>query len=371
MKLCAFVYCRVAVQIMVMLTLGLGMAFAAPAEDVEHWEQLMTGSMKALKQSHLDESIRLCEQALKVAGEFGTNDTHLARSLTFRAEIYLWEKKNDLAEQTFKAAVASCEKAVGTNGSAVVHPLSSLANYYYFVVARYDQVVPLFQRILKIVENTPDRNNRDFIMWSRNLGLLYQQMGQYSKAEPLFQQAVALAEKTDAEWLPHELLTFADFYRVWGKYEQAEALATRALAIREKALTPAGGIDAQLDLAVSLDGLGAIYLAWGRPGKAESSYRRSMGIIEKFMSPEQADLTPRLTGLAAALRAEGKYDQADPLYERALAITEKNVGTNEVEVAAILEKRAALLKDMKKPGEAQALSARAEAIRKQNAARTN
>lgn len=329
----------------------------------------MTGTMKALKANNVPESVRLCDEAIGLAGKFGPADTRLSQSQVLRAEVYMWEKKNDLAEQTFKQAIASCEKAVGSNDVALVHPLSSLANFYYFVVVRYDQVIPLFQRILNIVETAPQRNNRDLIMWSRNLGMVYQQTGRYAEGEPLFKQAVALAEQTDAEWLPHELMTSADFYRAWGKYDQAEAQARRALAIREKALAPAGGIDAQLDVAVCLNGLGAIYLAWAKPDKAEAAYRRSLTMIQTFMSPDQADLVPHLEGLAAAFRAQGKYDQAEPLYQRALAITEKNLGADNLNTAALLEKYAGLLKDMKKPAEAKALLDRAETIRKQNAAR--
>lgn len=371
MKLRAHLNCRMLVLAFAVLALCLGAGSPPNTEETQKWEQLMTDTMKALRANNVAESARLCDEAIGMAGKFGPADTRLSQSQVLRAEVYMWEKKNDLAEQTFKLAVASCEKAVGSNNVALVHPLSSLANFYYFVVVRYDQVVPLFQRILNIVENAPARNNRDIIMWSRNLGMVYQQTGRYAEGEPMFKRAVALAEQTDAEWLPHELLTSADFYRAWGKYDQAEALAKRALAIREMALMPAGGIDAQLDVAVCLNGLGAIYLAWAKPDKAEAAYRRSLAMIQTFMSADQADLAPPLEGLAAALRAQGKYDQAEPLYQRALAITEKNLGADNLNTAVLLEKYAGLLKDMKKPAEAKNLQERAETIRKQNAARSN
>jgi tetratricopeptide (TPR) repeat protein len=350
-------------------TLCLGAVSPPNPEETQKWEQLMTGTMKALRGNNVSESVRLCDEAIRLAGKFGPADTRLSQSQVLRAEVYMWEKRNDLAEQTFKQAIASCENAAGSNDVALVHPLSSLANFYFFVAVRYDQVIPLFQRILNIVENAPQRNNRDIIMWSRNLGMVYQKTGRYAEGEPLFKQAVALSEQTDAEWLPHELLTSADFYRAWGKYDQAEGQAKRALAIREQALQPAGGIDAQLDVAVCLNGLGAIYLAGGKPDKAEAADRRALNMIQTFMSPDQADLEPYLEGLAAALRAQGKYDQAEPLYQRALAITGKNLGADNLDTAALLEKYAGLLKDMKRPAEAKALLERAKMIRDKNTAR--
>ena len=354
-----------------LLALCLGAGPAPVPDPSQQWEQLMTGAMKSLRANNVAEAVRQSEEAVRLAGQFGPQDTKLSRSQVLRAEVYMWEKKNDLAEQTFQRAVASCERAAGSNDVALVHPLSSLANFYYFVVARYDLVAPLFQRILNIVQNAPQPNPRDVILWSRNLGLIYQQTGKYAQGEPLFKRAVALAEQSDAEWLPHELLTAADFYRAWGKHDQAEALAKRALAIREKALTPEGGIDAQLDVAVCLNGLGTNYLAWGKPDRAEAAYRRSLALVETFMSADQADLTPYLEGLAAALRAQGKYEPAEPLYRRALAITLKNVGANDPHAAALLEQYAGLLEDMKKPAEAKSFRERAAAIRRQNAAPPN
>ena len=368
MKRCALWHRRLPVLAFALLTLCLGAGSSPGPEEIRQWEQLMTGTTKALRANNVAESVRLCDEAIDLAGKFGPADTRLSQSQVLRAEVYMWQKKNDLAEQTFKLAIASCEKAAGSNAVVMVHPLSSLANFYYFVVARYDQVVPLFQRILNIVENAPSPNRRDIIMWSRNLGMVYQKLGRYPQGEPLFKRAVTLAEQSDAEWLPYELLTSADFYRAWGKYDQAEAQAKRALALREKALQPAAGIDAQLDVAVCLNGLGEIYLAWSKPDKAEAAYRRSLAMVQTFMSPDQADLTPHLAGLAAALRAQGKFDQAEPLYQRALAITEKNGGADSPSTAVLLEKYAGLLDEMKKSAEAQTLRQRAEKIRQQNAA---
>lgn len=368
MKLRPRLNIRMPVFALVLLVVYLGAGSAPPTDEVQKWQQLMTGTVKALRANNVAEAVRLSDEAVSMAGKFGPTDTRLSQSQVLRAEVYMWQKKNDLAEQTFKLAIASCEKAAGSNSLTLVHPLSSLANFYYFVAVRYDQVIPLFERILNLVENAPQRNNRDIIMWSRNLGMVYQQMGRYAQGEPLFKRAVSLAEQSDAEWLPHELLNSADFYRAWGKYSEAEAQAKRALAIREKALQPVGGIDAQLDVAVCLNGLGAIYLAWPKPDKAEAAYRRSLAMIQTFMSPDQADLTPHLEGLAAALCAQGKYDEAEPLYRRALTVTEKNLGANSPNTAGLLEKYAGLLKDMKKPAEAKAMQERAEKIRKQNAA---
>jgi tetratricopeptide (TPR) repeat protein len=338
---------------------------AAPPPDVQAWEQLMNGSVRALKSNQLDEAIAQCERALDMAGGFGERDTHRARSLVLRAEIFLWQKQHDRAEALFQSAVATCEKAVGPDDLEMVHPLTSLANYYYYVAVRYGNVAALFERILGIVEKAPGHDEHQTIMWRRNLGLIYQQMGRFEQAEPLFAKAVASAEKADPAWVPHELLTMAEFYRTWGKFEPAEAAAARALAIRESALAAApDNVDAKLDLAVSLDALGAIYVSSKRGKEATKVCRRSLALVETFMTPDQPDLVPRLMGLAEALRADGSFAESDEMFQRALAVTEKNLGAVSREYTTLLKQYAGLLREAGKPDAAASAEARSSELQK-------
>jgi tetratricopeptide (TPR) repeat protein len=336
---------------------------AVDTAATNEWERLSGNAIRSMRDNDLPMAVRFCNRAMALAATFGPADTHYSRSQVLRAELYLWENKYDQAEQLFKEAVATCEKAAGTNSLELVHPLSSLANYYYYVSPHLDRVAALFERILRIVESAPTPRSRDRIMWSRNLGKVYQEMKNYSRAEPLFKKTVTLCEKQDAEWLPYELLTSADFYRDWGKTRRAESLARRALKIREKAL-PTGGVDAQIAVTVCLANLGATALAAHKPKEAEAAFRRSVGILEKAM-PEESELIPHEVGLAEALGAQRQFEEAVRLYERALAIAAKNQIAESREMAGVLEKYGALLQEANRTEEAQARFAKAKAIRTQ------
>jgi tetratricopeptide (TPR) repeat protein len=314
----------------------------AAAQDIHSWDSLMLNASKALKGNKLDESIGYCDQALKLARSFGASDTHFSRSQVLRAEIYMWQKRNDLAEQSFKDAVASCEKAAGPSGQEMVYPLASLGNYYYYYDVHLDRVASLNERILDIVEHAPAPDDRDIVMWSRNLAIVYQQMGRNDQAERLYNEAVARAGKSLPDWLPHELLTTADFYKTWGKCEQAEAMASRALTIREKALAANDSVDARLDLVVTLDEMGAIDEAWGKLDRAESHFRRSLALAVTFMKADQADLLPRVSNLATVLADRKNYAEADLLLQRAEMIAKANFASDSPEVAAVVARRDAL-----------------------------
>ena len=361
---------RRALGALILLVASLSRLPAAPADAVQKWDALMNESVKALKINRLGDAIRRCEEASGLAREFGPDDTHLARSEVLRAEIFMWEKDNPRAEAMFKQAVATCERAVGREHPEVVHPLVSLANFYYFVDVHYDRVAALFERVLGIVERTPAHDPRQEILWCRNLGLVYQQMSRFDRAEPLFNRAVDLAAKADPMWLPHEQLTAAAFYRAWGKTDRAATLAERALAQREQVLMVAPqDADAKLDLAVTLDELTEIHLVAADPDAAEKTARRSLAVVESFMAPDQPELVPRLAGLATALQAGARYAEALPLMERAIGLAEKNLGPTSAELAPLLAKYASLLQAMKRPADAAQAQARADSIRQQSAAR--
>ena len=74
-----------------------------------------------------------------------------------------------------------------------------------------------------------------------NLAGLYRDQGKYAEAEPLFQRALAIRERTLGPEHPEaarSLQNLAVLYNDQGKYAEAEPLYQRSLAILEKALGP-------------------------------------------------------------------------------------------------------------------------------------
>ena len=71
-----------------------------------------------------------------------------------------------------------------------------------------------------------------------NLAALYQAMGDYAKAEPLYQEALRIRQKVLGPEHPDtatSLNNLAELYQEMGEYAKAEPLYQEALRIREKA----------------------------------------------------------------------------------------------------------------------------------------
>jgi tetratricopeptide (TPR) repeat protein len=150
--------------------------------------------------------------------------------------------------------------------------------------AFWQLISPLYEEMLKVLEQKLGPEHLDVATTLNNLALLYYKMGDYEKALPLYQRALDIREKVLGPQHPDVATTLnnlAGFYDNMGDYEQALPLYQRALDISEKALGPQ-----HPDVANSLNNLAALYDNMGDYEKALPLYRRALGISEKVLGPQ-------------------------------------------------------------------------------------
>ncbi|MDP3284559.1 MAG: CHAT domain-containing protein, partial [Desulfobacterales bacterium] len=122
-----------------------------------------------------------------------------------------------------------------------------------------------------------------------------------------------------------------------GDYSKAEPLYKRALAVAEKVLGPE-----HPNTALSLNNLAMLYESLGDYSKAEPLYKRALAINEKVLGPEHPDTAQSLNNIAGLYCSLGDYSKAEPLYKRALAIKEKVLGSEHPDTAISLNNIAGL-----------------------------
>lgn len=282
------------------------------------WEQLMGRSVQARKAGAVREAELLLQQAVNVSATFGPHDMRRPHTRMGQAEFYLWSGQPALAEQAYREAVTIGESTGGADHPEMVSLLEGLANFYYHR-ARYDEVAPLYSRILEIVRVATPRDPHEEARRLRNLGQVQQLRGKYAEAEPHFLHALRLVE-TSQKRTPGETAEYlqaaAECYRAWERAMLAEPLAARALELIEDLSGP----DA-LDVVPYLETLAGASLESGHPQRAVVLYERAIAIVERVSGTEHSDLAPYLLGLSVALRKQGKQQQADVHSERATRIT--------------------------------------------------
>ena len=159
------------------------------------------------------------------------------------------------------------------------------------------------------------------------------------------------------------LSNLAVVYDTKGDYARAEPLYQRALAILEKALGPD-----HPDVAKPLNNLAMLYKQKGDYARAETLYQRSLAILEKALGPEHAEVAKALNNLAECYRETGDYARAEPLYQRALVIREKALGPHHPEFATSLHNLATISLGKGDPARAVAAARRAADLEDRNAA---
>jgi tetratricopeptide (TPR) repeat protein len=172
------------------------------------------------------------------------------------------------------------------------------------------------------------------------LGTLYRMQGRYQEAEPLFQQAIALAEDAfgpDDLEVSSTLNNLAILYKYTGHFVQAQSLYRRALRITVAHLGPD-----HPEVASIYHNLGGLEHARGRYRRAEPLARQAVAMREQALGPDHPAVAADIAALAAILDGQGKFDASVPLYHRALSIFEATFGPDHYEIAVNLNNLAVI-----------------------------
>jgi tetratricopeptide (TPR) repeat protein len=177
-----------------------------------------------------------------------------------------------------------------------------------------------------------------YLTW---LSLLYQDLGQYAKAEPLFQRSLRIFEAQngkDHTEVATGLNNLAVLYKDMGKCAQAEPLFRRRLRIYEDNLGPD-----HVSVALSLDNLAQLYRLMSQYAQAERLFQRGLQIREAQPVKDHPHLATNLSNLAWLYKDQGRYAQAEPLFRRSLRIYEAKLGQDHPDAVQSLQLLAELL----------------------------
>ena len=184
--------------------------------------------------------------------------------------------------------------------------------------------------------------------------------GRYDEAEPLYREAIEIAEATLGKEHPAyatNLNNLAELLRATGRFGEAEPLYRQAMAIREATLGKK-----HPDYAADLNNLALLLRAIERYDEAEPLYREAIEIAEATLGKEHPTYATNLNNLAGLLRATERFDEAEPLYRQSMAITKAKLGKDHPHYAARLNNLAVLYAQMERLDEALPLVEQALAI---------
>jgi CHAT domain-containing protein/Flp pilus assembly protein TadD len=169
-------------------------------------------------------------------------------------------------------------------------------------------------------------------------------MGDYAKAEPLFNQALVIRKVALGEKHPDYATTLnnlALLYQAMGDYVKAEPLCKQALVIRKEALG-----EKHPDYATTLNNLALLYQAMGDYAKAEPFYKQALEIVKEAYGEKHPYYATTLNNLALLYQAMGDYAKAEPLFNQALIIRKEALGEKHPDYGGALNNLSLLYQDM-------------------------
>jgi eukaryotic-like serine/threonine-protein kinase len=197
-------------------------------------------------------------------------------------------------------------------------------------------------------------------MWDV-LGRVYRSLGEYKKAKPLLERALASRRQilgSRHESVAETARELADVLLAQGDYKQAESLLREAVAIQRAIYG-----EENAKVAATLNELGDLLYSKGEYAAAGELYRHTLAVARRIRT-EPLLVALSLSNLAFILRAQGRLDEAEPMLREALEIRRAELGQDHPLVPTSLSNLAVLLGEQRKYDEAESLFREALATRR-------
>jgi len=269
---------------------------AAKAEKINHFLQEMLGSADPRAQG---------------------KDVMVAEVLGVAAERI----ETDLAEQPEIAA-----------------DLRTTIGLTYLSLGAFGQAEEQLRASLDIRKTFFGRHSPETAIALKDLGKLLQAKGEIAEAEPLFHEALAIAERTSDDRLIAEILNvLGELYFLKGMHSEAVKAHREAIEIQQEILG-----QFHPDVAAGLKDLAVVLGTMGRLKESEKMNRKALAILRRLYTNNHPDVAAAITTLASAVEHKDP-DEAESLFLEALEMRRNLLGDRHPDVAWTLYNYAYLL----------------------------
>ena len=188
----------------------------------------------------------------------------------------------------------------------------------------YAKALEYHFKALTIWEKVLGREHPSTATSYNNIGLVYDKKGDYGKALEYHFKGLAIREEVLGTKHPDTANSYNNIGLVYMKqsdYDKALKYYFKALAIRENAL-----VTEHPSTATLYNNIGAVYKAQDDYGKALEYHFKALAIKEKTLGTEHPDTATSYNNIGSVYVSQGDYGKALEYYFKALEIFEKVLG---------------------------------------------
>ncbi|CAF1167656.1 unnamed protein product [Adineta steineri] len=181
------------------------------------------------------------------------------------------------------------------------------------------------QEVYEILrDQTTDENDKEHIY--HLLGITKDSQGEHQEALTYFEKSLAIQQKTLSSNHPDFAISYNSIglvYRKMGDYPKALSYHKKNLAILQKSVS-----SNHPDLGVSYNNIGSVYKRMGDYPKALSSHEKALAIRQQSLPSNHPDLASSFHNIGALYKQKGDYPKALSYYEKAIAIEQQSLPSN-------------------------------------------
>lgn len=255
--------------LILLLLLAAQLACSQPAQEpdpqAQAWAEHYQAGRAAFDKSHLAEAEQAFAQALTLAQQLPPGDQRYGRTAHQLAQLHVFRGELARAESLY-LHLRELEESLPADNPHKVLTLDKLADTYR-LQKRPDEAIALYRQILLFQQI--HHGDEASAATMQKLAASYRLQQRHATADSLAQRARALTLRTQAYG-----------YFVQGQYKKAEPLYQSALALQEQYLGRS-----HPDLGRTCYYMGRLYDAQERLRQAEHFYRRALALT----SPEDPD----------------------------------------------------------------------------------
>ncbi len=256
-------------------------------------------------------------RALKIWEWFGRRNPDYATILHSLGKLY--NKTGDYlkAEDYLNKSLSIQKEVLGENHREYFATLNSLAILYHYL----KNYIMAEETYLQLLKHHSEISKEDYATLLTNIGSLYDEMGEYKKAEEYFLQGLIIRKNILGDQhadYASSLYNLSVLYINMANFRTAEELLLQASSIYKETLG-----EHHLTYARCLGRLGLLYFTMGNLPKSLESHLASLNIIKDILPEDTYDYAASLNNIGMTYSQLKKYKKAEEFLLQAFAIHAK------------------------------------------------
>ena len=234
------------------------------------------------------------------------------------------------AEAIYLRQIKFAEELYGKKYEKIISSYNELGKVYR-ELAQHSKALEYYFKVLQFAENAQEKACNMLAITYRNIGLVYFDCGKYSKAMKYYLKALEIQQKIYGD---NHIETASSYnnigsvYRELGKNSIAIEYYNKALEIRNNNLNENSPL-----IANTYNNLGCAYYNLGEYVKAETYHLKALEIREKSLGTDHPYTGQTYNNLGTVYWSQKNYTKALTYFQNGLKVQEKTLGKSNPFVA--------------------------------------